>query len=780
MLELVGTKLSNLPVYAEASFRFNRHPVTYIRGENRDSHSTEGFTGNGVGKTLLFAAIPNLRYNAPPSAKKKKDKKTLLHKRGAQIVLNFKNFGNKYAVTQTSTKLKIVENGVDMQFHTLAHAEEFLEQIFPITPIEFYSYGYISTLRDYPLQTGTDAERLDIITELFKFDYFSDLRSFFARKMRTIKDDNIRIATLEQRRVSLRRTLRDAKQRSAKIGTPDVGAYEKLDQEIRSLGDRTHQLATKISVLEKVFKVERELSVLREKYRSRTAPAEYMKQLKALRKQFIAYSEYKVEIRSLEKEQVRLTSKLDALPLPKLKKSELGTEHDVITGDLEKGQSVIRALQKQEEAYTEARRVVDRLKKRIDFDVAKVDLERDIEAEIASARATLKLEKLLAHEHDDDDKCPTCFSKIDLRSIGRAVKAARKHIPALEEQLERKEIVVEYNEARAVLKKVVFDPEQLERETAQQTELEARLESIESDLHLLEQRAQLKKQLADLHFPEEVETPDTKLTAQQVDEQIELCQDVLTQLELKSSALSDTELIVSSKEDAQKQLRTARTQLVEMEKLLNAKRVQAADLNDLISSAKSISAEIRLSRKELAEVQKEIEGLTLDEDAKVAIEELYRAYNSKELKLQVAMLACKTLEANLNHYRTLIFAEPFEFSVVPTASGIAILVDRANEDVPTDVRTLSGAESDCFRMLMSMSLLPLIPDSRRMNVIILDEPTSHCDDVSRNIFVERFLPMLAEVVPHIFIITPHKQEICEGAAEFVIIKERGKSRIEEL
>lgn len=124
----------------------------------------------------------------------------------------------------------------------------------------------------------------------------------------------------------------------------------------------------------------------------------------------------------------------------------------------------------------------------------------------------------------------------------------------------------------------------------------------------------------------------------------------------------------------------------------------------------------------------------------------------------------------------MIFAEPFTFAVSADESGMSIIVDRGN-DMVSDVRNLSGAESNCFRLLFVLAILPLIPSSRRVNVLCLDEPMSHADAVTRSIFLERFLPTIREVVPSVFCITPNPEDYSPESSEWLVKKFKGVSKI---
>jgi len=74
-------------------------------------------------------------------------------------------------------------------------------------------------------------------------------------------------------------------------------------------------------------------------------------------------------------------------------------------------------------------------------------------------------------------------------------------------------------------------------------------------------------------------------------------------------------------------------------------------------------------------------------------------------------------------------------------------------------------------------VLPLLPSDRRTNFLILDEPTSHADEVSREIFKERFLPAIQQIVPHTFVISPHEADYIEGSREWLVKKHNGISEL---
>jgi energy-coupling factor transporter ATP-binding protein EcfA2 len=95
----------------------------------------------------------------------------------------------------------------------------------------------------------------------------------------------------------------------------------------------------------------------------------------------------------------------------------------------------------------------------------------------------------------------------------------------------------------------------------------------------------------------------------------------------------------------------------------------------------------------------------------------------------------------------------------------------------SDVRNLSGAESNSFQLLCLISLLPLLPDNERVNLVILDEPTSHQDVVSRELFHTRYIPVLREVVPSVYVVDNHRDPLPKDAKEWVVQKQGGVSSL---
>jgi len=105
---------------------------------------------------------------------------------------------------------------------------------------------------------------------------------------------------------------------------------------------------------------------------------------------------------------------------------------------------------------------------------------------------------------------------------------------------------------------------------------------------------------------------------------------------------------------------------------------------------------------------------------------------------------------------------------------IKILVHRP-EGV-SDVRKLSGAESILFTLILVMSQLMFVPKSRRLSLLVLDEPTASFSEGTIELF-RKLLPHLTQIIPSVLIVTPKAQIRFDGANEVTVVKDHGGSKI---
>ena len=782
MRYILGLDLTNVVTFKKLSVDFNKG-LTYVRGCNLDADPVNP-TGNGVGKTLMFSAIANLRFQSTPLALKKRAKKDILKQRNSTIGMILKESadGPEFEILQTSKGYKIFKDGKDLELRTVPLAEEYIRKLLPVTETKFYSTWYLSTQRPYVLQRDTDSNRLTHITDIFNLDQYSGIRDILAQRLRTIKDDELKMSVLTQQLVDLRKKLRSLKSDTTKDQYREAKAnYVSIQAEIENVQSEVFKLTTRQRDLDALLTIERDLDKLRKSYKFKERPAQMLKQLKVQRSESLQWDRWsqrnqqaqemlrKIDKRlaeyvGLDDDAENLRSKLSSV------ESAISKANLEIT-DLQQAKKKRAAVLEEIEALTHG------------YDALGIEGKipsGDHESDLAVARSTLRLESLLKqHDHDGAIECPTCLTDLDLATIKKTVSNARKRIRLLEAYVEGRRLKAELKAAQASLPE--FDPARLtevkefvEKKQAAADKLAARIAKVERRDALLAQREEIE-------IPKKPSGDKPEHSVSEIDQYIDLCQSIVDAIGQKDLILSNHKSLADLRtaKHVSDEMLSVHNELQRLDARLTKLREKHSSSATIVSAYEQYRNTGKIYHTELLGVQAKIDALAPGLDDKKLLEILLKAYGTKGLRATAADSVCRLLQTNLNHYRDLIFAEPFSFEVIASDSGVSILVDRNNgkPDAVSDVRNLSGAESNSFQLLCLISLLPLLPDSERVNIVVLDEPTSHMDAVSRTLFNERYLPVLREVVPNIYVVTPHSDDVCPNSNEWVVKKHHGVSTL---
>lgn len=780
MITVLESGAKNVVYFKDARAVMNANALTFVRGLNLDSDPAAP-TGNGAGKSLFFSTLPTAVYASPPTTSKKKAKKILLAKNSVIDFTVLGTDGHKYRVEQTATKYKIFKDGVDIEIRTVPLAEEYIRTvIFPLQAIDYYTYGFLSTLKPYPLRSADDTTRLEHFSQLFRLGDYDSMRLQFTKQLRSIKDSEIKLATLEQSALSLRTKLKKVKKSVSKTDLTEARAvHKKLESVIQEQVQAEFDLNTLRNTLKTLLTVEKELDELRGKYVYKDHPSArlaILKSQKALAKKWDSFN----SLRAAYDKSVKSTQeKIDQLKLPKEGRKELESQLDDLTKKKDRYEKQSEELEEKKDQYDrllkQAKPVAEELAS--EHDVGKddtVDLKTDHTPEIEACRARLRLKTLLEHKHREGNNCPTCMSEVDIENIRKVVKQATKELPALEKKKEAQDLFRKLRELRTKVKDLKFDPNEFKAVKEKEEQNDGLIEACREKLRILKRHAELKSVLADIEKPTAPkEKPDTDLSYSKLDKHIELCNQILSHVASKDKLLENNPQVSNFRtvKAVREQLEQTDAKIELAHAKLTKDRRAMAEASSVIDKQASYRSEFDLYTKELKESTDAIAKLKPSIDDKKVLETLIRAYSSKGLKTIVANQRAEALETNLNHARHLIFSEPFTFSVSASDSGLSIMVDR-NNGMISDVRELSGAESNCFNLLCMYAILAITPDERRLNMVVLDEPTAHMDKASAQLFIERFLPALMEVVPNVYVITPN-DEYLNGSSEWIVRKSRG-------
>lgn len=789
MLYIDGLDLTNVISFKEVSVDF-KSTLTYIRGVNKDSDLARP-TGNGTGKSLFFSAIPNVWYSSAPLSLRKKSRKDMLSRKGSSIGLIYRpsESGPEYEIIQKPNGYTIFENGNDLEITTIPRAEAYIKNLFPISEIEFYSRCYISTQRPYSLLRDSDSDRLQHIVDIARLDQYSTIHKYFLSKAGSIKDNEIRLSVLEQQLANLKKKLKSVQSTITKDEYDNLKTqYEACAAKLEKLQAQRFELLEQQKALNSLLSVEKELDTLRKSYKFKKAPEQQITLLKADKKAAQAWATYderkthaKTAIRKFDARIAEIEAQLPKKATGELQRSAKTTAKELasVSEELAHMQAISDQVEELEGEIVEAQSAFDELGITSD----QIDLEKNYDEAIAEAKLRLKLEALLEHEeaHEDSGKCPTCQSDIDFEAIRRIVKGERKALSGYQAKKKAQSLYKELKVLKKRRGKLSFDKAAFIELKTRKKALTKTLSTVEEYLEQFDELASVKKMREGISMPDRPSSDRPALSIDDIEAGIELCHEIEKHLKVKSALLADHEEF--------KQFRSATAvkeavlgiteKLSSKQKEIRKIESQQATYSDGISSYEQFINTVNIYEEERSATEAEIAKLKPSVEDKKLVTILTKAYGPKGLRAYAANSFCSLLEANLNHYRDLIFAEPFEFKVEASDTGVSILVDRntGKVDDVSDVRHLSGAESECFSLLCAASLIMLTPDNRKLNMIVLDEPTSHMHAVTRELFNQKFIPFLRELVPSVFIITPHDDDTGPNSVEWVVQKHKGISKL---
>lgn len=199
-----------------------------------------------------------------------------------------------------------------------------------------------------------------------------------------------------------------------------------------------------------------------------------------------------------------------------------------------------------------------------------------------------------------------------------------------------------------------------------------------------------------------------------------------------------------------------------IEQLASAKH-QAEERSRIKERLKGIKSAIQEAEERTAEV----------ENLKV----LAQAYSKKGLPNLMIKTICTRLEEVVNKYASFLFSEDYSFSFqLDTQFVISVTRQYQGTAITSDVRKLSGAESRLFNILLLLGLITFVPEKRRTNILILDEPDASMGDENIELLM-RFLGVLNRIIPNIIVITPKTYEVPEKARIFTVVKKGTESRL---
>lgn len=752
MIKINGWSLLNIAHHKDSSV-IVQPGLNVIRGLNKSSNNKS--QNNGSGKSLLCSPIPNILLGSPPVISKKKGKNDLLNKDSCATLDFTTHDKRRIIINQYSSRYDISENRKDLSIATQSKAQEQIKEYFPLNTLEFYSTFYLTSM-PHPFQVASPVERLKFISDLFRLHEYDIMKKHFSVQLKTIKDSETEHRALLTEYIKLEQRLlvvNWSKKKEAKL--------EQKAEELSKLSKRIATLQEKSLTFSKMSVVKQQLNTLHSKlnsYGKYKDPKATLAKLCAIE---ISCKEYETFCREYQTYQRNVSGIKEALANIDCSVSAEEAKQNLqkATKRFQKSYTEHAELYKLEEAYVQKKEYKSILKTKLselNVDIGDYSIE-SIQQKKYEARAMLELEPLL--DCGGDSKCPTCKSTIDIDSIKKKVRQSKANLVKYDTIQKALKLTDEYESV------VIpdFDADMLKTLSAKLEQHREELLNCESVYKDAKQKEALLETLGSITKPEPVDEPDYDY--EDIVKKIKDCESYSRVSKELQVFLSEHAFDDSYTDEAYEECKSSYKEV--------GKRINA--IHEDIKRYENEKSEYVILSRTRDGIQAKLNDLSSTIEEKKIISTLVDAYGPKGIKINAINNICKSLESNFNSMASFVFNEDFEFEVNVDTSGIDVIVHRKKSTM-SDIKMLSGAESDCFRLLFLTSLLPMMPQDRRVDTLILDEPSSHMDPVSKEKFINSFVPYITSIVPSVYILDPHS-DYYPDANNMLVTKYNGVSKL---
>jgi len=736
-ISLKSISLKNVVVYKELELNdLDKQGFVTVSGYNHDSPNVRN-NKNGVGKSLMFGTLPNLFYEADPLALTKRSKTNML-KKESSIVLEWQSpLGALIRIEQTASKYKVFMNGEDQKVERQDVAKTWIKKHFPLSQDEFYSYCYIQTQIPHPFQRSKPSERLKYLTDLFGLDVYDRIRAATKIKLDAAKD-----AEKESKGIADIYDVTSRKQDSLKVTDKTRKKARKLEkksdalkEERNELYDRFAQLTAERKDVKRYYEIMEKISALKTVSDN---PKKEVKKLRKLLRDLEDFEEYEDELSKYKKRRADLKEKIAELPESEADPKALSKKHSKLVGREEEIEDLLESLDEELEAYADWKAAVKKLTKELSKLKKPKKTSDELEEELNEATSVVRAYEKLSHKVDGKT-CPTCGQDVDLKSLKRAATKAQDEIDSIRAQQKYFRVKKDLKELEGdAPKKPKHDKESLQKELSK---ISNQIESLEDEFETIKKRDSLVAKLDALEKPEQVHRP--KMPTKDMDGRIE-----------KLEKLNDYNQSLKAFTAPSKSAKEIDEEYFSVDKKIKALTSEIADIEREAQAAISKVQEYDHYEGTLVDLRTKLSKLQPLIDKRVLYETLYKAYSGTELKLRAMEGRLQLIQDKLNENSHLVYPEQMHFKLFTCPQGVGATVTRVSSDTTTDISIMSGAETNCFRLLWAISILPFVPESRRTDFIVLDEPESNCSDAVRDHLIEHFLPILKKVVPNVYWVTP--------------------------
>ena len=728
--------VNDLVYIKNAEFDLDYSGITVVRGVNKNARVQRN---NGAGKSLLFSSIPNvIGYSNPTTAAKNvrsvfgKDTEITLTFDDKKVVKRAKGKGNSFGFELTEGGKLLNESGNI----TNKNGQEIVTEWIPISEDEFYTFCYLDSRRLSTLHMGTPVNRYNFISDLFRLSDFDSMKKWLETQAKEVEHKGIQLSVLKDQYKELKTAVQ--------VDIEELRTKEKtLTEKAEALKSKSDGYFEELRVLEKKSAFAKDYQAVKEVLETYGVSASSLVQrVKETRKKESgreAYLRYKKELKKYKAAKQKYDEKMAELR-PFVAKAER----------ICKGNPLRKALefaQRQQKQHEKAVEHNERVKKAIERvnGVKRVNIEKERD-KLVQLKATVSKESVVIkamRKLEGETSCPTCQSPLKSKDVKRMLLEAE----TAKEKAENLMVEVE--------KRI------------------GRYEELEDDFELADTALMESKDYSDAInvLWKAVEAESINLGVSKPEPVPTVEEDVSTELEALERAL----VLLPKYEGFSPEL------LAEKEAKYKAYQKIQSKLSAITSQIPSVQitiAEYEKNKAKLSELRENIARHKEEVQYGEVYDWLIKAYSNKGIKSIIIKNLARTIEKHCNQFSSLLFLEPFKFECVVEKNQFFFNVHRkaGKKTIVSDVKDLSGSESRAFNLLLVRALLPLVPSHRRANFIVLDEMTSHMDEVTKNLVLNNFLPELNSVVPHVIFIDVYNDNV-PNARELYVVKQGNESRL---
>jgi len=439
------------------------------------------------------------------------------------------------------------------------------------------------------------------------------------------------------------------------------------------------------------------------------------------------------ELKKLQKELETETPKIDKINQLELRKDELSKyAKDTMKGIQEK-------ISENERKIRDCEGCFDVIEQKIDFETKIQKVEEALEdssnkiQEMLSQIASLREKQILASKLQlKDNKCPVCNSTVEKLNPFFQVEHVKEETIKLQENIKLKEKEREmYNQ-----KKKEF-VEKVQKTRDAEATLRAHSINTKEELIGIQKETQIQKEKLPL-----INNNDLKQISE-IDEHTKLIFENILKLELETKGFNEKEFVNLKNTIEEKQ--TSLSQIHQQIGGILEKIDKAEKQIDLIQNS---ILELKKVKKYISKLDK-VQTNIFSRDGSVATSLRSWALNSISVKA--------------SEYLSFLNTKIQRIALSEKARDVSIACYSKTEVL--ELESLSGGEKVSVALALRLGMASLLGSSN-LNLMILDEPTTHLD-VERKKSLVRVLSQLSEIsnsqTPMQFLIITHDAEIFEDS-----------------